>query len=181
MQTFISLLRGINVSGQKLIKMADLRELYFGLGFTDVQTYIQSGNVIFKTQQTDRKKIITKIENAINEKYGFHVPVQIRSQDEIKTVIDNLPIKGEREFNRLLVTFLSEIPETIPMDEIKKFMAPDDDIVIKDREIYFYFPEGLGKSKLDNKTLERKLNVKTTARNWKTVNKLYEMCVNQSS
>jgi len=175
---YISILRGINVSGQKSIKMADLKVLYENLGFTDVQTYIQSGNVIFGATETDCRKLISAIENAIQKKYDFDVPVQIRTKEEFKKVIDNLPFKGERELNRLLVTFLSETPTNIPIEEIEKLKAKDDEIVFKDQAIYLYVPEGYGKSKLDNNTLERKLKVKATTRNWKTINKLYEMCIN---
>lgn len=177
MISYISILRGINVSGQKLIKMVDLKLLYESLGFEKVQTYIQSGNVIFETEEADLQKLISTIEDAITEKYGFNVPVQIRTKEELKKVIDNLPFTGERELNRLLVTFLAETPYYLPMDEIERLKATGDEIVFVNSEVYLYVPEGYGNSKLDNNTLERKLKVKATTRNWKTINKLYEMCV----
>ena len=177
MPTFISILRGINVSGQKSIKMIDLRVLYEGLGFTQVQTYIQSGNVVFEAEELDRQKVISAIQIAISKKYGFDVPIQLRSKEEMKRIIDNLPFPGERQLNRLFVTFLAEIPAHIPMDEIEKLKAADDEIAFKNREIYLYVPAGYGKSKLNNNSLERKLKVEATTRNWKTVNKLYEMCL----
>ncbi len=176
MTAYISLLRGINVSGQKLIKMAELKQLYESLGFDAVQTYIQSGNVVFKSDEPDRLKLIARIEEAIKQRYGFDVPVQIRNKDEIKSIIDDLPFKGERELNRLFVVFLAEKPPLIPLDEIEKLKTPQDEIVFKDGHIYMYLPAGAGKSKLDNNTLERKLKVRATGRNWRTVNKLYEMC-----
>ena len=177
MHTFISILRGINVSGQKSIKMIDLRALYGGLGFSQVQTYIQSGNVVFEAEELDRQKVISAIQVAISKKYGFDVPIQIRSKEEMKRIIDNLPFPGERQPNRLFVTFLAEVPAHIPMDEIEKLKAVDDEIAFKNHEIYLYVPAGYGKSKLDNNSLERKLKVRATTRNWKTVNKLYEMCL----
>ncbi len=78
MHTFISMLRGINVSGQKSIKMIDLKALYESLGFSQVQTYIQSGNVVFEAEESDRQKVISAIQVAISKKYGFDVPIQIR-------------------------------------------------------------------------------------------------------
>jgi uncharacterized protein (DUF1697 family) len=176
MTTYISLLRGINVSGQKLIKMAELKQLYESLGFDAVQTYIQSGNVVFKSDESDRSKLISRIEKTIRQKYGFDVPVQIRNKDEMKSIIDDLPLKGECELNRLFVVFLAEKPPLVPFDEIEKLKTPQDEIVFMDGHIYMYLPAGAGKSKLDNNTLERKLKVRATGRNWRTVNKLYEMC-----
>ncbi len=176
MKTYISILRGINVSGQKSIKMIDLKVLYESLRFKNVQTYIQSGNVVFKTEETDRQKIISNIEDAIRKEYGFDVPIQIRNKEELKKIIDNFPFEGGRELNRLLVTFLAETVVHIPMNEIEKLKAKDDEIIFVGKEVYLYVPGGYGKSKLDNNTLERKLKVKATTRNWKTINKLYEMC-----
>ncbi len=89
---YISVLRGINVSGQKKIKMADLKALYEQLGFENVVTYIQSGNVIFETTANMTADLATKIEQAIQNKYRFHVPVVIRTHDEIKTIIKRLPV-----------------------------------------------------------------------------------------
>jgi uncharacterized protein (DUF1697 family) len=176
MTSYISLLRGINVSGQKLIKMAELKQLYESLGFDAVQTYIQSGNVVFKSDEPDWLKLISRIEEAIQQKYGFDVPVQIRNKDEFKSIIDCLPFKGERELNRLFVVFLAERPTQVPRGEIEKFLAPQDEIIFKDDHLYMYLTAGAGKSKLNNNVLERKLKVKATSRNWRTVNKLYDMC-----
>lgn len=175
MNTYISILRGINVSGQKSIKMADLKALYESLGFEGVQTYIQSGNVIFKSPINDTSKIIEIIEKAIKDAYGFEVPVQIRNREDLKKIIDDFPIKGNIELNRLFVTFMKIKPENIAFDEIEKLKAPGDEVIFKDMEIYLYVPAGYGKSRLDNNTLERKLKVKATTRNWKTIHMLFEL------
>ena len=93
MKKYISLLRGINVSGQKKIKMVDLKALYETLGFTDVLTYIQSGNVIFNSEIKDKFELIAKLEEAIQTRYGFYVPVQICTLNDLNDVLSNLPFK----------------------------------------------------------------------------------------
>ena len=176
MKTYVSLLRGINVSGQKIIKMVDLKSLYESLSLENVETYIQSGNVVFKSAENDTAKLSTAIENAIRNKYGFDVPVQVITKQEVNSVVENLPFQGELAFNRLFVTFLSEIPNIVPLDEIEALKAKDDQLVFGDKTIYLYIPGGIGKSKLEHNSLERKLKVKITTRNWNTVLKLREMC-----
>lgn len=175
MNTYIALLRGINVSGQKKILMADLKALFETLDFEDVQTYIQSGNVVFKSVENDISKLVSLIEDAINTRYGFDVAVQVISKQEINDVVENLPFKGERAFNRLAVVFLAAKPDNIPLADIEPLKAKDDEIVFKDRFIYLYIPQGFGKSKLDNNTIERKIKVRATTRNWNTILKLQEM------
>lgn len=175
MNTYISLLRGINVSGQKSIKMVDLKTLYESLSFIDVETYIQSGNVLFKSPENDTQKLKAKIETAIKSKYGFVVPVQIISKTEMEKVVKNMPFKGEMELNRLFATFLAEKTVLNAMEEIETLKTQNDEVVFTEKVIYLYIPSGYGKSKLDNNTIERKLKVKATTRNWKTVLKLVEM------
>ncbi len=178
MQTYISILRGINVSGQKKILMTDLKELFNKLAFKNVTTYIQSGNVVF---QSDAKlsdvKFAEKIEAAIFKKYGFKVPVIIRTKEELENIIYSNPFLKEININleKLHVTFLSEKSDKTLIDLIKHFDYSPDKFYIIEKEVYLHIPGGYGETKLSNKFFENKLKVAATTRNWKTVNKLFEI------
>ncbi len=178
MQTFISILRGINVSGQKKILMTDLKSLYESLKFTDVTTYIQSGNVCFKTKENlSDIQLSEKIEKAIHKKYEFEVPVIIRNEDELKKIVSANPFLKEKDIDveKLHVTFFSEMPDKAEMKSIADLDFSPDQFIIKDKEIYLHIPGSYGETKLSNNFFEKKLKVKATTRNWKTVNKLLEM------
>lgn len=178
MQTFISILRGINVSGQKKIVMTDLKTLYENLEFEDVVTYIQSGNVIFKTnKKAANTELAAIIEKAIFDKYNFNVPVIIRTAEEIKHVISSNPFVSNKEIDieKLHVTFLAETPKQASLERIKSFDYPPDKFVIIRKEAFLYCPINYGETKLSNKFFESKLRVSATTRNWKTINKLFEI------
>ena len=175
---YISILRGINVSGQKKIKMLDLKSLYESLGFHNVETYIQSGNVIFDDNEKDKIDLKTTIEATINKKYKFQVPVEIRTKHEFKNIIHNNPfasIDVEENATKLLITFLSSKPSKINISNILKQVTPPEALVVNGQEVYLYCPNGYGKSKLSNTFLEKKLDVTATTRNWKSVHKIYEL------
>ncbi len=178
MQTFISILRGINVSGQRKIRMADLKELYESLGFSDVKTYIQSGNVIFKSvSNISGIQLAKKIEKAISERYLFDVPVMIRTGKELEKIILDNPFVKEKNMDvkKLHVTFLSETPDKEEIEQIKDTNFSPDQFIIKGKEIYLHIPGSYAETKLSNKFFENKLKVSATTRNWNTVNKLLEM------
>lgn len=175
---YISILRGINVSGQKKIKMNDLKSLYETLGFQNVVTYIQSGNVIFDTLFKSKTNLKARIENAIEEKYKFHVPVEIRTNQEIANIIKNCPygcIDLAEDGTKILVTFLSTIPLKEKIEDVLKYVVAPEKLVIRGKDVYLYCPNGYGKSKLSNTFLEHKLGIKATTRNWKSVHKLYQL------
>jgi len=175
---YISILRGINVSGQKKIKMADLTSLYELLSFRKVVTYIQSGNVIFDAETKDKSELKSRIEKTIEARYKFHVPVEIRTNGEIENIIKNSPfgtIDLVENGTKVLVTFLSSKPADVKVSDIQKYVAAPEKLLVKGKEVYLYCPNGYGKSKLSNTFLERKLGVEATTRNWKTVHKLYEL------
>ena len=174
MQTYISILRGINVSGQKKIIMTDLVKLYEDLGFKDVVSYIQSGNVIFKTKQkTTDTKLAKQIEAKIIEKYDFQVPVIIRSLEELHRISTQNPFLNEPE-DSLYVTFLSGTPNANNLEKLEDVSFLPDVYEIKDKEI-FLSVASYGNTKLSNNFFESKLKVTATTRNWKTVNKLLAM------
>jgi len=178
MQTFISILRGINVSGQKKILMAELKALYESLQFTDVNTYIQSGNVIFKSnEKLSDIEFAIKIEKALYKKYGFEVPVIIRSKDEIRKVISANPFLKEKNMDekRLYVTFLSEMPAKENTEITKSLDFSPDIFFIIGKEVYLCVSSGYGETKLSNNFFEKKLKVNATTRNWNTVQKLLQL------
>ncbi|MBF9251987.1 DUF1697 domain-containing protein [Pontibacter sp. 172403-2] len=178
METFISILRGINVSGQKKILMADLKALFENLGFENVSTYIQSGNVVFTAPEgSNGKELAGKIEAAIAEKYNFHVPVIIRTAAEMENILAVNPFLKDMSIDqeKLHVTFLNEIPEQEKLESIKGFHSPPDQFVIIGREVFLHCPDKYGETKLSNKFFENKLKVAATTRNWKTVARLANM------
>jgi uncharacterized protein (DUF1697 family) len=180
MTTYISILRGINVSGQKLIRMTDLEKLYEGLGFSDIITYIQSGNVIFRTGIIySARELSAIIEEVIQQKYGFNVPVIIRTLEEMKAIIESNPFqKGSGNIpEKLYITFLDEKPQFTNIEKINHFDYLPDKFIIIEREVYLDCAGGYGTTRLSNTFFENKLKVKATTRNWNTVNKLVELAI----
>lgn len=177
MPVYISILRGINVSGQKSIRMADLKALYESLGFKAVQTYIQSGNVLFETSKGDGQALAAKIEKAIAKQYGFEVPVLLRSAAELNALIAANPYSERRDIdtNRLYLTFLAEVPAKEALERTKACNFPPDEFSIAGKEVYLHVPHSYGNTKLSNTFFENKLKVKATTRNWKTVLQLAEL------
>ncbi|MDX8388366.1 MAG: DUF1697 domain-containing protein [Ghiorsea sp.] len=172
---FISLLRGINVAGHKRIKMADLKALYESLSFNDVQTYIQSGNVIFDAEQDiDHQGMI---EQAIQDKYGFEVPVLVKTFEQMEQVFDACPFDSGSGVNgaTVLVIFLSKQPRNEDLHQLLAYKVDGESFHANHLEIYLFCPNGYGKTKLSNALLEKKLHVQATTRNWGTVRKLLEM------
>ena len=174
MQTYISILRGINVSGQKPVRMADLKSLYESLGIGNVETYVQSGNVVFDSEEIDSEILTKSIEGQIEKTFEFAVPVLVRSADDFLRVIKNHPFK-EEEPVRVLVTFLYQHPEQSKLDDLSRYEDKVDKFAIGEQEIFLFCPGGYGKTKLSNTFFEKKLSVIATTRNWKTVNALYQM------
>lgn len=177
---YISMLRGINVSGQKKIKMSDLKSLYELLGFQKVVTYIQSGNVIFDSAIRDKSDLKARIEKSIEEKYKFHVPVEIRTNREIANIVKNCPfdsVDWVKNGRKILVTFLSSNPSKSKVANALKYVVAPEELVIRGKAIYLYCPNGYGKSKLSNTFFEHRLGVEATTRNWKSVLKLCELSV----
>ncbi len=179
---YISILRGINVSGQKKIKMGDLKSLYELMGFQDVVTYIQSGNVIFDATAGNEFELKSRIEKSIEKKYKFHVPVEIRTNRKFENIIKNCPFGSvdlAAEGTKVLVTFLSSIPAKDKITELLKHVVAPEKLVFSGRDVYLYCPNGYGKSKLSNTFIENKLKVKATTRNWKSVHKLFELSMGE--
>jgi uncharacterized protein (DUF1697 family) len=177
METYISVLRGINVGGHRTILMNDLKALYESLGFSDIITYVQSGNVIFKTSGIHPDSALAEtIEKAIDEKYLFKVPVIIRTVKEMQSILLSNPFLKEDgiDMEKLAVTFLEQEPSSKDINKITSYDFPPDRFRILGKEIYLHCPSGFGNTKLSNTFFESKLHLKATTRNWKTVLKLTE-------
>lgn len=174
MQTYISMLRGINVSGQKMIKMDALRQMYELLNFSKVKTYIQSGNVVFESPDTNCLDIEQAIAQQISQTFGFEVPVMVKTLNELKTVIANNPFTDDKhkDVTKLHATFLSQQPQQYYLDKLNTTQYAPDEFVIITNTIYLSCPNGYGKTKLTNNFFETKLKLSATTRNWKTVNEL---------
>lgn len=177
MKTYIALLRGINVSGQKIIKMETLRKVLSEAGFENIRTYIQSGNIIFESKSSDIQKLEKQITDTIETHFGFVVPIIIITPEELKTVIEKNPYakKNLEDATQPYVSFLSEIPKKEHLDTFKTIDFKGDQFVNIDKTLYLWYDHSAGNSKLSNAIIENKLKLHSTARNWKTVLKLYEL------
>jgi len=176
MTAMICLLRGVNVGGHNQIKMEALRVLCESLKLRKAQTYIQSGNVVFQIKEGDATKLAARIESAIEKKHGFRPDVILRSTHEMRDVIARNPFANRKgiEPNKLAVMFLAREPETSVQDAVRKIKPDVEELHLIGRELYIYFPDGMGRSKLVP-LLAKALKNSGTARNWNTVVKLLEM------
>lgn len=177
MTTYISILRGINVSGRKLIKMDVLRKMYEGLGFQNTKTYLQSGNVVFSNNNIKREKLELRISDQIEKDFEFDVLVIVLTIAELSKIIDCNPFFKQPNIDQtfLHVTFLSSKPKEIDFELIKNKKQNGEEIIFSDNAVYLYCPNGYGKTKLTNSFLETKLKVGATTRNWKTTNELLKI------
>ncbi|MCB0472346.1 MAG: DUF1697 domain-containing protein [Flavobacteriaceae bacterium] len=180
MNTFICLLRGINVSGQKMIKMADLKVSFENCGFTDVITYIQSGNIVFRSSAKNSKDLEKVIGKMLQDDYGFEVTVIVLTPDEMKVAATNNPFEkdGEKDPEKCYVVFLQEAPKPENIEVLTKYDYAPEAFVIQNRIIYFYAANGMGNAKMNNNSFENKLKVKASSRNWNTVCKILELAGN---
>ncbi len=181
MLTYLSMLRGINVGGQNKIKMEELKSLYESLGFKNIRTYIQSGNVIFGSAGKDTKELSNLIEEKIKEVFRLSVSVLLRTPAELQHIIDANPFINDKHIDtgKLYITFLSIAPKASALSEMKEIRGDPDKFYIVDREIYLYCPDGYGRTKFSNDFFERKSGIAATTRNWKLVNTLLEMTRDQ--
>jgi uncharacterized protein (DUF1697 family) len=177
MGVIVAMLRGVNVGGRNLIAMADLRALCAGLKLRDAQTYVQSGNVVFRTDERDRAMLATRLEKAIERKCGFRPSVILRTAAELKRVIARNPLAKRRgvEPAKLLVSFLAGEPDAEARRKVREMKPDPEEIWIEGSELYIYFPNGMGKSKVPWSRMDKILGVAGTGRNWNSVLKLLEM------
>ena len=177
MPVYISLLRAINVGGRNKIKMDDLRGTCQSAGLTQPRTHLQSGNVVFASEETDALQLSQRIEDAIEQSHGFRPEVIIRTAAEFKDVLQRDPFpKARREDpSHLLVMFLSTAPRDEAVDGLLQRRQGPEKMIASGRELFLYYPNGIGRSKLTNALVESQLKRTGTARNWNTVTKLLEI------
>lgn len=177
MTTYISILRGINVSGQKLVKMDALKNMYEKLSFENIQTYVQSGNIIFSSEQCDVKNLEKTISSQIKSDFGFEVPVIVLNVETLKIIIEDNPFAKDtsKDISFLHVTFLADNPILIDKESILDKKLSNEEIEFTSKAIYLYCPNGYGKTRLNNNFLETKLKVTATTRNWKTTIELLKL------
>lgn len=175
-ETQIALLRGVNVGGKNKLPMKDLAAMFVAAGCAAVVTYIQSGNIVCKARPALGKNLAAVIERAIEERFGFRVPVVLRTADELKELIDRNPfVKQGADPELLHVGFLAKAPSASQVAALDPQRSPPDEFVVLGREVYFRFPNGLARTKLTNAYFDSKLATVSTVRNWRTVLKLLEL------
>lgn len=180
MTVYIALLRGINVGGKNIIKMAELKKLFESIGLYEVKTYIQSGNVLFKSNE-EEEALRNQIEHKIKEIFGFPVAVVLRTAEELEQIIGSLPFSEEEisqarlssEAEVLYVALMTNEPLQEKIELLKAYKGESDEYAIIGREVYLLFKNSIRNSKLANNL--NKLDVQNTVRNWKTINKLDSM------
>ena len=177
MQTYIALLRGINVGGHKKILMAELRAHLADSGLKNVKTYIQSGNIVFDSKETP--KILSKsIRQSILDNYGFEVPVIVFKQAFLTQVINENPFLLKNptlDIKMLYVSYLSEKPKSELLEKLKEHYHGDDLFTLSEKVVYLYYKNGAARTKLTNNYMEKQLKLSATSRNWRTTLKLEKM------
>ncbi|WP_349676616.1 DUF1697 domain-containing protein [Clostridium sp. UBA1652] len=177
---YIALLRGINVGGKNIIKMAQLKAIFEDIGFQNVKTYIQSGNVLFSSDKSE-SVLINIIEEKIYTNVGFKVSVILRSEEELNKIIQNCPfsekeileVQGNSSSEVLYVAFLKQEPLEENIDKFSVYETGEDKYKIIGRDVYLLFHDSIRNSKLGNNL--GKLDNSATTRNWKTINKISDL------
>ena len=177
MNSYISMLRGINVSGRNKVMMKELIAVYESAGFRNARTYVQSGNVVFDCPRTDPAVLSSTIEGAIAKTLGISVAVIVRTKEEFRRTVESNPFlkRNDIDKSKLHVTFLSVAPSDKNIDEISAAKSETDEFVFVGNDVYLYCPGGYGKTKFSNGYFEKKTGASATTRNWKTVNSLLQM------
>nr|WP_299339881.1 DUF1697 domain-containing protein [Allomuricauda sp.] len=175
MKKYVALLRGINVGGQKKIKMQDLRNALSKGNLKEVQTYIQSGNIVFETESNGKENLSEEIHSLIKKDFGFEVPVLVISADEILEIINQNPFAGDEDDNRLYFVLLKEKPQEDRVQAFNEMKFENEDFHVTDECVYLACKKGYGNAKLNNNLVESKLKVEATTRNLRTLLKLMEL------
>jgi len=177
MTVVISMLRGVNLGSHNRVKMDQLRALYQSLKLLNPQTYIQSGNVIFQTKEQDLARLAKRIGNGIEQSFGFRSDVVVRTASELRTAIARNPFAARAGIDpsKLLVTFLASDPGPEARERVLRIKTDPEELRIDGSELYTYYPNSIGRSKLQMAGIERALKVSGTGRNWTSVTKMLEM------
>lgn len=177
MKTHLALLRGINVSGHNMIKMDVLKTLLENAGFQNVRTYIQSGNVFVDSEEEHGASVGFKIKQEIFKELGLEVPVVVIGKEDLEACLNSNPYLKEKEFDikKLYVAFLSKELQGTAINDLKISQFKPDEAAIDKNKIFIKYAVGAGKTRLDQKYIEKKLNLTATIRNWNTVTTLLDL------
>ena len=174
--TQVALLRGINVGGKNKLPMKELTAMFVDAGCSDVQTYIQSGNVVFRPGSAVGEDVPSMISESILSRFGYRVPVVIRSAAELRQVVEANPfVQAGAEADKLHIIFLGETPDEGDVQGLAPDRSPGDEFAVLGRAIYLHCPNGFASTKLTNSYFETRLSTTSTTRNWKTVLRLLDM------
>lgn len=177
MNTYIALLRGINVGGNNKLPMRELVTVLEGLGLAKVKTYIQSGNVIFQSSRTDRAALSQEISAAIGKSHGFAPAILLLGIQELQAAVIANPFpEGEDEPKSLHLFFMDAVPQNPDWDALEQLKAKSERFALIDKVFYLHAPDGIGRSKLAEK-FGRGWKVNITARNWRTVRQIMTMAL----
>ena len=179
MNTLIALFRGINVGGKNRLPMKELTALLEDLGFKSIQTYIQSGNVIFQTRKKQTGKLAKEISARIQETHGFEPHLILLGTEEMQSAIDNNPFPV-KEGKALHFFFLDSVPRKPDLEKLQSLQTKTEQFHLQEKVFYLHAPDGIGRSKLAAK-VEACLGVPVTARNWNTVSELDSMLQDTSN
>jgi uncharacterized protein (DUF1697 family) len=170
MNAYITLLRGINVSGQKIIKMEDLRRYYTEAGYLDVKTYIQSGNVFFRSPETDPALLLAAVESMQATALGYHVPTVLRTPGQLRTALESTPFPAPMgKHEQVYIGFMMQEPNPVDIAALEACSDELDTYKVIGREVYIHsWKDKPGKSKMTPGLLEKKLKRPLTTRNWAT-------------
>jgi uncharacterized protein (DUF1697 family) len=173
----LALLRGINVSGHNMIKMDALKSMLENVGFQNVETYVQSGNVFLETEDENPQSVGFSIKQEIVKQFGFDVPVIVINKADLEKCLTNNPFFNEKNVDtkKLYVAFISKELNNNALNDLKISQFKPDEAFIDGNRIYMKLETGAGNTRLTQKYIEKKLNVTATSRNWNTVNKLIEL------
>jgi len=171
------MLRSVNLPGHQKVNMPALKTLCTSLGLRDVQTYIQSGNLVFRDQDEDPVALARRLEDAMETSFGFRPAVIVRTASELRKVIAKNPFAGRKQMepSKLLVVFMNVAPNKQARDKLLAMPCDPEELHIHGREVYIYYPEGMARPKIPLIRLEKALQCSSTGRNWNTVNKLLAM------
>jgi uncharacterized protein (DUF1697 family) len=172
----VALFRGINVGGNKLLPMADLAEIFHGAGASDVVTFIQSGNVVFRAAAPKAAGIATQVIAEVQKRFGFHAPILLRTHAELARIVSENPfLARSADPKKNYLAFLQDVPSAAAAAALDPNRSPPDAFELRGKDLYLHFPNGVGKTKLTNDYLDRTLKTVSTVRNWNTVTKLFEL------
>jgi len=177
MATFVSLFRAINVGGNNLVRMDALKAMHEALGLKNVSTYLQTGNVVFDSDDTDPNQLAAQIAIEFEKTFGFRSEVMVRTAAELKEIFNKNPFynQPEKETRWVAVIFLTAQPDQQAQQALLNNYKGLEELFVIDQELFVYYPDGIGRSKLTTAVIEKNLKVAGTGRNWNTVIKLLEM------